>query len=46
MHDDLVEREFTNATGPNQVWFTDITEHTTGEGKLYPCAIKGCLVRP
>ncbi|QIM16370.1 IS3 family transposase [Leucobacter insecticola] len=37
--DDLVKREFT-ATGPNQVWLTDITEHWTGEGKLYLCAIK------
>lgn len=30
VHDDLVNREFTTlATGPNQVWFTDITEHKT-----------------
>ncbi|QLD11025.1 IS3 family transposase [Microbacterium oleivorans] len=39
VHDDLVERDFT-ATGPNQLWLTDITEHPTGEGKLYLCAIK------
>ncbi len=38
-HDDLVRREFT-ATGPNLLWLTDITEHPTGEGKLYLCAIK------
>ncbi|MBO1031339.1 DDE-type integrase/transposase/recombinase [Tessaracoccus sp. SD287] len=38
-HDDLVERDFT-AKGPNQVWLTDITEHPTGEGKLYLCAVK------
>jgi putative transposase len=25
---------------PNVVWLTDITEHRTGEGKLYLCAIK------
>ena len=25
---------------PNQLWLTDITEHPTGEGKLYLCAIK------
>ena len=25
---------------PNQLWLTDITEHRTGEGKLYLCAIK------
>ena len=41
VHDDLVNRQFTTlATGPNQVWFTDITEHKTGEGKLYMCAMK------
>lgn len=50
VHDDLlavvdqkgrVRHEFT-ATAPNQVWLTDITEHPTGEGKLYLCAIKDC----
>ena len=39
MHDDLVARQFT-AAGPDRVWLTDITEHPTGEGKLYLCAIK------
>jgi putative transposase len=39
VHDDLVRREFT-APAPNQLWLTDITEHWTGEGKLYCCAIK------
>lgn len=39
VHDDLVGRDFT-ATGPNQLWLTDITEHRTAEGKLYLCAIK------
>ncbi len=39
VHDDLVNRDFT-AAGPNQLWLTDITEHWTGEGKLYLCAIK------
>lgn len=39
VHDDLVGRKFT-ADEPNQVWLTDITEHWTGEGKLYLCAIK------
>ena len=28
------------ADAPNQLWLTDITEHRTGEGKLYLCAIK------
>ncbi len=39
VHDDLVRREFT-AAAPNQLWLTDITEHPTGEGKLYLCAVK------
>jgi putative transposase len=39
VHEDLVQREFT-AQRPNQLWLTDITEHPTGEGKLYLCAIK------
>ena len=36
--EDLVQREFT-ATRPNELWLTDITEHPTGEGKLYCCAV-------
>ncbi|MFJ5035990.1 DDE-type integrase/transposase/recombinase [Streptomyces sp. NPDC088560] len=39
VHDDLVRRDFT-ADGPNRLWLADITEHATGEGKLYLCAIK------
>lgn len=48
VHDDLctvtdengrIRHEFT-AVGPNQLWLTDITEHKTGEGKLYLCAVK------
>ncbi len=39
VHDDLVCRDFT-ADKPNQLWLTDITEHRTGEGKLYLCAVK------
>src|SRR5690606_29671844 len=31
--------EFT-ADAVNELWLTDITEHRTGEGKLYLCAIK------
>jgi len=38
-HDDLVERDFA-ADAPNRVWLADITEHPTGEGKIYLCAIK------
>jgi len=39
VHDDLVGRDFT-ADAPNRLWLADITEHHTGEGKLYLCAIK------
>lgn len=39
VHDDLVERDFT-AEAPNELWLTDITEHPTGEGKLYLCPVK------
>lgn len=39
VHDDLVRRDFT-ADGPNRLWLADITEHRTGEGKLYLCVIK------
>jgi putative transposase len=39
VHDDLVLRDFT-APRPDAVWLTDITEHPTGEGKLYACIIK------
>ncbi|WP_328740746.1 IS3 family transposase [Streptomyces erythrochromogenes] len=39
VHDDLVRRDFT-AAGPNRLWLADITEHATGDGKLYLCAIE------
>jgi transposase InsO family protein len=39
VHDDLVRRAFTSKA-PNELWFTDITEHHTDEGKFYLCAIK------
>jgi putative transposase len=42
VHDDLVQRQFRNDR-PDAVWLTDITEHPTGEGKLYCCAIKDCF---
>lgn len=35
---DLVDRNFT-ASAPNQLWCTDITEHSTREGKVYCCAV-------
>ena len=42
--DDLVERDFT-AQHLDEKWLTDITEHWTGEGKLYLCAIKDVCSR-
>lgn len=39
VHDDLVRRVFT-ADRPNMLWLSDISEHRTGEGKLYICAVK------
>jgi transposase InsO family protein len=39
VHDDLVRRAF-GARAANELWFVDITEHPTAEGKLYLCAIK------
>jgi transposase InsO family protein len=45
VHDDLVRRDFT-ASSINQKWFTDITEHNTGEGKLYLCSLMdACSLR-
>ena len=41
MHDDLVRRDFT-ATAANTRWLTDITEHPTGEGKLYSRVVEDC----
>ncbi len=39
VHDDLVQRNF-RADAPNRLWLADISEHRTGEGKLYICAVK------
>jgi transposase InsO family protein len=39
VHDDLVRRAF-GSKGRDELWFTDITEHSTAEGKLYLCAVK------
>ena len=35
---DLVNREFT-ATGPNQLSVTNITEHPTRKGRVFPCVL-------
>ena len=48
VHDDLcayfdehgVIRHAFEADEPNQLWIGDITEHWTGEGRLYVCAFK------
>jgi transposase InsO family protein len=42
VHDDLVQRDFT-ASRPNEKWLGDITEHPTGEGKLYLCSFRDCF---
>jgi putative transposase len=45
VHDDRVRRDF-SATLINQLWFTDITEHPTSEGKLYLCSLMdACSLR-
>jgi len=44
VHDDLVERNFA-ADHVDRLWLTDITEHPTGEGKLYLCAVKDACSR-
>ncbi len=44
VHDDLVARRFV-ADRPDRVWFTDITEHPTREGKLYCCCVLDCYSR-
>lgn len=44
VHDDLLERHF-HADRANIAWVIDITEHWTGEGKLYLCAIKDLYSR-
>lgn len=38
VHDDLVRRRFV-ADAPNRLWLTDITEHPTGDGKVYCAAV-------
>jgi transposase InsO family protein len=39
VHDDLVLRNF-SAKRANQLWFIDITEHPTKNGKLYLCSLE------
>ena len=42
--EDLVKRDFT-ASSPDALWVTDITEHPTGEGKLYCAAVLAVFSR-
>ncbi len=42
--DDLVQRRFT-VDAPDRLWFTDITEHPTNEGKLYCAAVMDAFSR-
>ncbi|MBT1620551.1 IS3 family transposase [Curtobacterium flaccumfaciens pv. poinsettiae] len=44
VHDDRVRRAFT-APDLDRLWLTDITEHSTAEGKLYLCAVKDACSR-
>lgn len=39
VRDDHVRRDF-SADDRDRLWLTDITEHPTGEGKVYLCAVK------
>ena len=41
---DLVNRDFT-VDEPNRLWITDITEHPTGEGRLYCAAVMDAYSR-
>jgi putative transposase len=41
---DLVNRQF-HVTAVNRLWLTDITEHPTGEGKLYCAAVMDAFSR-
>ena len=41
---DLVNRDFT-ADAPNRLWITDITEHSTAEGKVYCAAVMDAYSR-
>jgi putative transposase len=41
---DLINRQFV-VTAPDRLWLTDITEHPTGEGKLYCAAVMDAYSR-
>jgi len=43
-NDDLVGREF-DPPGPDRLWVMDVTEHPTGEGKVYLAAVLDAFSR-
>jgi putative transposase len=43
-NDDLVGRQF-NPLGPDRLWVMDVTEHPTGEGKVYLAAVLDAFSR-
>jgi transposase InsO family protein len=45
VHDDLVQRDFT-ADELDELWFTDLTKHPTGEGKRLHLRRQGRLLDP
>jgi putative transposase len=42
--EDMVQRRF-DVAAPDRLWLTDITEHPTGEGKLYCAAVMDAYSR-
>jgi transposase InsO family protein len=42
--EDLVQRHFV-ASRPHELWLTDITEHSTSDGKLYCCCVLDMFTR-
>ena len=44
LNDDLVGRQF-DPPGPDRLWFMDVTEHPTGEGKLYLAVVLDAFSR-
>ncbi len=44
VHDDLVKRQFV-AKEPDRLWCTDITQHPTGTGTVYCCAVLDVFTR-
>ena len=44
VHEDLVNRRFVT-DGPDRLWCTDITQHPTGTGTVYCCAVLDVFTR-